>query len=361
MKKLDSIQVLRAVAALLVVFCHAAYEITLNHPDVAPAMWVKINAKGLFGVDIFFVVSGFVMMYIISGQQSGGVTAARFIGDRIVRILPLYWVTTLLSVLAGLVLPAFKHKSVFTSVYVARSLLFIPSTNPMTGAPEPALGVGWTLNYEMFFYVVLALMLVLGVRRLHWAVLAVFSSLVALGVWFNPEEIILKSWTQTIILEFMFGVLLARARLSGFRIGTIWQVVLVCAGVVSWLSVAQFSIGPVNMRGVVWGLSAAAIFAGAVMGRKQVTYPRSITLIGDASYSLYLTHLFVMRSCSILAYHLPVNHTLQMWIFLAIFPPAAVAFSILSYRKFELPTLHFGRQLIQSYLNRNRRLPEQAL
>ncbi|NEK55564.1 acyltransferase family protein, partial [Rhizobium leguminosarum] len=78
MKKLDSIQVLRAVAALLVVFCHGAAEVG-GHGAAAEQLWPLVNTKGLFGVDIFFVVSGFVMMYIVSGQRSGSASAGWFI------------------------------------------------------------------------------------------------------------------------------------------------------------------------------------------------------------------------------------------------------------------------------------------
>jgi exopolysaccharide production protein ExoZ len=347
MKKLDSIQVLRAVAAILVIFCHGAGEITANHPTVAPNLWLLINEKGLFGVDIFFVVSGFVMMHIISGRPRGGAAATRFLSERVLRVVPLYWVTTLLSVVVGVVMPALKHKNAYSATYVMRSLLFLPSVNPSTGAPEPVLGLGWTLNYEMFFYVVISVVLFLGIRRVFAAVLAIFVTLVALGAWFNPDDIVLRSWTHTIILEFVLGAMLAELRLSGFRIGTVGQFSLLAMGVISWLTVAPSSSQFV-LRGIVWGLPAAAIFAAATLGRTPVGYPKLLTLIGDSSYSLYLTHLFVMRICSLLAYHLPVSPTLRLFVFLAIFPPAAVAVSILSYRKFELSTMRIGRQLIQS-------------
>lgn len=359
MKKLDSIQILRAVAALLVVFCHGAAEIGTNSPALWPSVWHTINNKGLFGVDIFFVVSGFVMMHIIFGQPPGGASAARFIGERAVRVVPLYWLTTLLSVAIGVLAPALKHKHAFSAPYVLRSLLFTPSINPATGAPEPVLGLGWTLNYEMFFYAIIALILLLGVRRVFPALLVVFVSLVVFGAWFQPDDIIVKSWTHSIILEFLYGALLAQLRLSGWRIGALAQCVFVSAGVGGWLLLDLPAAGHFDLRGIVWGLSAAAIFCGFVMGRSQIAWPKGFTLIGDASYSLYLTHLFVMRICSMLVYHLPVGAVLQAVLFLLVFPPAAMALSVISYRKFELPTMKLGRQLIDARLNR-RRLIETA-
>jgi len=350
MKRLDSIQALRALAALLVVFCHGAGEILTSHPTVAPGVWRAIHLKGLFGVDIFFIVSGFVMMYIITNQQSNRATSVRFLGDRIIRLVPLYWAATLLSVLIGVALPALKHEKAYSASYVIRSLLFLPSVNPSSGAPQPVLGLGWTLNYEMFFYVVLSLLLLLGVQRLWLALLVVFSSLVALGAWFAPEDIVLRGWSQPIILEFMFGVLLAQAWLNGIRANPACQILLVCAGVIAWLLIAPPTVGHVDLRGLTWGLPAAAIFAGVAMGRHNTAYPKAITVIGDASFSLYLTHLFVMRASTLLMHHLPVSQAWQTWFFVIVFPPAAVAFSMLSYRKFELPTMRWGRQALKSHL-----------
>ncbi|MEX3999168.1 acyltransferase family protein [Paraburkholderia sp. EG285A] len=349
MKKLDSIQVLRAVGALLVIFCHGAGEIMANHAAGATGFWQFVNAKGLFGVDIFFVVSGFVMMHIIAGKPTGGATAARFISERVLRIVPLYWMTTLLSVGVGLAMPALKHKNAYSGVYVLRSLLFVPSTNPSTGAPEPVLGLGWTLNYEMFFYVVIFLLLLIGVRRVFAAVLAIFVALIALGLAFAPSDIVLRSWTHSIILEFAFGALLAQARQAGWRIGGKTQYALLAAGVAGWLAAAPANADFV-LRGLVWGVPAAAIFAAATLGRSSLAFPKLLTLTGDASYSLYLTHLFVMRICSVVVWHLPVSSMLQMVIFVLVFPPAAIFVSILSYKKFELPTMRIGRELLASRL-----------
>lgn len=351
MKKLDSIQVLRAVAALLVVFCHAANEVG-GHGASTSHLWRLVNTKGLFGVDIFFVVSGFVMMYIISGQRSGRASATWFISDRVLRVVPLYWAATLVSVAVGLALPALKHENCYAVSYVLRSLFFVPSSNPMTGAPEPVLGLGWTLNFEMFFYVVISLVLLLGIRRVYLAVVAIFVTLVALGLWLNPEYLILKGWTHTIILEFVFGVLFAQLRLSGFRIGVPAQVGLIVAGVAGWLLMGPPTEGVFDMRGLVWGPPAAAIFAGVVMGRHEIAYPKLLLSIGDASYSLYLTHLFVLRASSLLVNHLPVGPALRVVLLFAVFVPCALCVAILSYRKFEMPTMRFGRRLLRARLGK---------
>ncbi|WP_322103410.1 acyltransferase [Paraburkholderia sp. J41] len=364
MKRLDSIQALRAVAALLVMICHAATEVDAGASASASNLWLLVNAKGQFGVDIFFVVSGFVMMYIISGQRAGGAgattSATWFISERIVRVVPLYWVVTLLSVAIGLVVPALKHKSFVTLPYVLRSLAFLPSTNPATGAPEPVLGLGWTLNYEMFFYVVISVVLLLGIRRVYLALVAIFAALVAAGAWLHPETIVLKSWTHTIILEFMFGALFAQLRISGFRLGLPAQIVLFAAGVAGWLFTGLPIHGEFDLRGLVWGPPAALIFAGVVLGRREAAYPKLLLLIGDASYSLYLTHLFVMRATSIAVNHLPVGAAWRPAVFFAVFVPVAVGVSILSYRKFEVPTMRLGRRMLRAWLSKPERVESAA-
>jgi exopolysaccharide production protein ExoZ len=351
MKKLDSIQMLRAVAALLVVFCHAATEVG-GHGASASTVWSFVNEQGQFGVDIFFVVSGFVMMTIISGQRPGGATAAWFISERIVRVVPLYWAATLLSVAVSVLLPALKHKNAYALSYVLQSLFFVPTLNPVTNAPEPLLGLGWTLNFEMFFYAVLSLVLLLGIRRVYVALVTVFVTLVALGAWLHPDFPVLKSWTHTIILEFVFGVLFAHWRQSGFRIGVRAQIVLIAAGVVGWLLTGIPKTGTFELRGIVWGIPAAAIFAGVVMGRRELAYPKLLLLIGDASYSLYLTHLFVMRASWLLVERLPVGPALRALLFFAVFIPGALAFAVLSYRKFEVPTMRVGRQWLRARLSK---------
>jgi exopolysaccharide production protein ExoZ len=88
------------------------------------------------------------------------------------------------------------------------------------------------------------------------------------------------------------------------------------------------------------------------MGRRDVAYPKQLLLIGDASYSLYLTHLFIMRGTSLVVDHLPVGAVLRIVLFFVIFIPCALGFAILSYRKFEVPTMRLGRRLLRARLSK---------
>ena len=89
-----------------------------------------------------------------------------------------------------------------------------------------------------------------------------------------------------------------------------------------------------------------------MLGRREIAYPKLLMLIGDASYSLYLTHLFIMRASSLVVNQLPVSPALRVVLFFAVFIPGAIGFAILSYRKFEMPTMRLGRRLLHARLGK---------
>ena len=149
-ERLASIQILRAAAAMGVVFAHLteSYRAVFNAKD---AVWDFYY--GNFGVDLFFVISGFVMVYASEALFGQPGASRKFVIRRLIRIVPLYWIATsyalwgLLNV-TGLNLPAATWKSIFGSYF------FLPFPFPTGG---PLLIVGWTLNYEMFFYLIFAI------------------------------------------------------------------------------------------------------------------------------------------------------------------------------------------------------------
>ena len=147
-RQFQSIQYLRALAALGVVIFHAS---PAEHPFMV----------GNAGVDIFFVISGFIMWSITEERPA---SPAAFLKDRLIRIAPLYWLLTTLLVVGALVVPKLFPNLRIDLPYVAGSFLFVPMRPPgSTGADPiwPVLVQGWTLNYEMFFYVLFSLCLFL--------------------------------------------------------------------------------------------------------------------------------------------------------------------------------------------------------
>ena len=207
---LPSIQALRAIAAIAVAVAHACHylEKELGIPNPLPG-----SEFGSAGVDLFFVISGFVMVYASERFFRREARPAEFFLRRLARIVPLYWVTTSI-ILAYLLLHYGSLQAVhFSPAVVIASYLFIPY--PQTdGYMAPIHGVGWSLNFEMFFYVCFCLALPLG-RRLGVAVLtALLVGLVAINRTLPPP---LDYLAEPIVLEFAMGMLIALAVREGYR------------------------------------------------------------------------------------------------------------------------------------------------
>lgn len=272
MTKLFGIQYLRAVAALAVVVFHAA-ERSGQH-----------FAVGMAGVDIFFVISGFVMWVLASTRP---VSTGVFYRDRLLRVAPLYWIVTLImavGALAGL-FPRIQ----LTADHVAASLAFIPHRSPSNGEIWPLLVQGWTLNLEMFFYLIFGLVLLLPRQRRLPALSTVFVGLVLAGWYFRPVDPILATFTRPIILEFLCGAMLGKLWLDGRLLGRAMGSVAIAVACAGFTALAFF---PTPLDELLFGLLAIALVAGAVSVEKSRPIRRWpwFGYLGDASYSIYLWH-----------------------------------------------------------------------
>lgn len=299
-----SIQALRFIAALMVVVFHVA-----DGPFVV----------GAAGVDIFFVISGFIM-----GTIGVRETPRTFLTKRVIRLVPLYWAVTLLMCAVSL-LGVF---TLFTADIrrLVLSLLFIPYYEP-DGSLWPLVVVGWTLNVEMLFYALFAAGLAFGAPvRIAVSLLA---ALALAGAIFDPQGAVLRQWTTPLLLEFAAGLTLAtvvRPR------GLVKGLVLLGLGVV-WLA----GIGTLDMhagawRLLSWGVPAVLVVAGALAIERVGRWPaglRTLEIGGDASYSLYLMHGMVIAvSKKIIGTSLPGKVAACA---------IAVLVSLMAYRFFERP------------------------
>jgi peptidoglycan/LPS O-acetylase OafA/YrhL len=327
-----SIQVLRAVAALAVLVRHVSYELAgrMGWPETMPTFVIRAS-----GVDLFFVISGFVMVYA-SERLFGHPDARRvFVLRRLARIVPLYWAAS--AVLLVYMLGVHRGLPVDVSVgTVVASFAFLPYARP-DGLVAPIHTLGWTLNYEMFFYAVFAAAIWLSRPRAVLAVLAAFVVMVGLGR-AVALPLPLAAWFDPIILEFGAGMLIAVACRAGLRLSRAAAVGLGLAavagyGVASWAELSE------PWRAVERGLPGAALVAACVLcGAPPRPGPvaRGVAFLGDASYSLYLVHPLV--------FVLP-RWTVARWIDFSPFPLAyalvLVAVSVLaaslSYLLFEKP------------------------
>ncbi len=288
------IQILRALAALMVVTHHATIMLgQRNHLPIGT--WVN----GGTGVDLFFVISGFVMTVSAAPLLSARHAARTFLARRVERVVPMYWLVTTVKVVVLLLVPALGINAIGGLGHVLKSYLFIPSYNPQQ-AMEPVVVVGWTLNYEMAFYGLFALALALRIKPV-WVV---GGPILALAAWRvlrgYTGPVALEFFENTLPLEFLFGVLLAVALVYVRRVP--WPVGLGMA--VLGLSLLLLWQQPdlSAWRGVLWGVPAMAIVAGAISMEQRwgMRSPRWLLELGDASYSIYLIHTFALPGVGLL-------------------------------------------------------------
>ena len=293
-----TIQALRAIAALLVVLYHAfeMWGLRMGSGAAAPS-W----PNGAAGVDIFFVISGFVMVVAARRLSDRPGAAWVFVQHRIVRIVPLYWLLTTAKLVLVFALAELALRSTLGADSVLRSYLFLPVVDS-AGHFRPLLPVGWTLTYELIFYLLFALALAVGrdVLRIALPVFAVFIVLALARAPHWPEWTILF---DTIVIEFVFGVVLARMVLRGLALPAVGAAVLAAIGLALILTVPQ---GSEALRPVTWGIPALAVVAGTVCLEQRLAQviPRWLLALGDASYSIYLTHGFLLPAIGILVSHL---------------------------------------------------------
>jgi peptidoglycan/LPS O-acetylase OafA/YrhL len=208
-KKLLSIQILRFYAAGIVVLAHLGDRLEgFAERYHVPVDFIEIT--GAFGVDIFFVISGFIMGYIALDRFGRAGAPVAFLLDRATRIVPLYWVATLLMVVLNELAnrlgdPAKVQPQHLSQIIMSLSFFPFPDAR---GEHRPVLGQGWSLDYEMLFYLLFAFCLVCR-RRLGILLLALlFCILGALHMVANLP-FAAQVWTDPIIFEFLFGFLLA--------------------------------------------------------------------------------------------------------------------------------------------------------
>lgn len=287
------VQALRGFAACVVVVHHATL---LWAQRVIGADSNAYWPNGAAGVDIFFVISGFVMAVSTIGREHKTHPAGNFMMRRIIRVVPIYWMLTSIFLLKLEVLrrhPEFANGPQLVQAplgYILSSFFFIPYRNSY-GHIQPLLIVGWTLSYEMFFYVLFAIALALrfGVVRVLTPVLVLLA---IAGMFRGANWPAITVLADPLLLEFLAGLLLGHFVVKGFRSSNALfpAMALVALPVLLFVPLANPSL-----RILEWGLPAYLIVQAVVLLEDRIgsLWPRWTLLIGNASYSLYLSHLLV--------------------------------------------------------------------
>lgn len=352
--KLVLVQALRAFAALLVVMHHAQFETASLAVRTGLAFTPSTLLPWPVGVDVFFVISGFIIVYASGSLYGRPEGRRRFLAHRIARLVPLYWLVSAGYLVIAMAIPAMLTGDAdgnrLDPSYVVASFLFWPA-NRADGLPLPLYGLGWTLNCEMFFYALFALGLGWG-RRVAVVWLVAALGLLALARALLPDmPMPLAFWTSPLILEFAFGALLGLARAEGIRLGVLIRGVLMIVGLVLLMMVPEPSL---PLHPFVYGLPAALLVAAAALGHDgepgHDAAPslaiRSAAALGDASYALYLIHPFVLRAGREAIVRAGLASFVGAWGSLAIMVGLALLASLAVYRYVERPLTRRARTLL---------------
>lgn len=260
MKQIVTVQYLRALAAAGVVVFHA-------EDGRFPI--------GQFGVDIFFVISGFIM-WVLTHDRERDVRS--FAVSRIARIVPTYWIVTLVMLAGWLVAPTIFLAKDPSLLRLVTALTFIPL------GTWPIVLQGWTLNVEVFFYAAFAATLLLGRARQIVVLSTVFVLLVAVGG--GREGSLFTTYMNPRLLEFIGGLWLGQVWLRGWRPHFAISVAALLGGLAVAFVASLYNGYPVW----IWNVASLLVVGGGVFLDERAPHIRALRTAGDASYLVYLVH-----------------------------------------------------------------------
>jgi exopolysaccharide production protein ExoZ len=332
--KFSSIQGLRAFAANLVLLAHlSVIEIKYGHGVAVLPDWIGFGGAG---VNLFFVISGFVMALVARDARW-----SNFIGARVIRIYPIYWFYTSLVLVVFLIRPEMVNQSFAHPPSILKSYLLWPED------VLPLLAVGWTLIHEMYFYIVMALIIAfaipLRIALPVWA-LAVLAVSLLLNASSPAAAIVFHPMTLEFIAGAAIGWAILNGAVGGGRLCLMAGLALLIAGYVF------YGRGPVITndswaRVIYLGLPFIPIVYGVATMERQNQWPhlRGLSKLGDASYSTYLSHVLVVSVLGRVFVALPLHNMASEIIFLTACLVAANTVGALSFAYLERPSLRWLR------------------
>jgi peptidoglycan/LPS O-acetylase OafA/YrhL len=282
------IQALRFFAAMLVVIDHAT---AMVGERIVQLQGVHTWRPGMSGVDIFFVISGFVMA--MSSRKLVDVPGGwkTFASLRLIRVVPLYWFATTLKIVLVLAVPSVATNTKLDFWQVFNSYFFIPMFDSDDVLMLPVVKVGWTLMYEMLFYTVFAF--ALFVRKPSLPLTAAVFLICSVASAFAPKEMYIFDFLNPILLEFVMGMVVAQLCLRGITINPWLGGVL---ALLAFIVICNTGHLPLWWRWTYWGVPAMIIVGVTAMTERTVGryLPKMLAVLGDSSYSLYLFHAFTL-------------------------------------------------------------------
>ena len=268
--KIDSIQVLRFFAAFSVMMVH-----------------LPVFEFGIWGVDIFFVISGFIMMYVTENNEKF------FLLKRIFRIVPLYWILTLGVFVLAIFIPEVLNNTTANIAHLIKSLFFIPFDKNGTGH-FPILFLGWTLNFEVIFYFLFSLSLVFFKENRMIACSIFIIIFLVFNKVFSEKNFIFETYANDIFIEFIFGMILFTIwKRYKNKISTNLTNHFICLTI---LLVSIFILNYYNFsRSISYGLPSLILAIYFLFFLNHLKFPKILVSLGDASYCIYLLHPYVIQ------------------------------------------------------------------
>lgn len=361
--RLHNIQALRGLAALSVLLFHI-YELHRQaRPQNIGGGFPEFFSNGYMGVDLFFVISGFIMVYVTRSTRHGASGARAFIYARITRIYPTWWIFASIMALYfwinyGVPVDIARlepNQSVFK--YLLKSFFLIPQTG------VPVLGLGWSLIHEMYFYAVFGILLFLPKRYFlkalwGWAGIILIGTTIGLA---QPQATDLVSLIMSpLTFEFMAGAgvgwLICRGETRRSKICILMACLMLLALFSPWglswddtLPFGRVILFTVPLALIVYGAASLEI-------THSVHAPQWLVQIGDYSYSLYLSHILVLSALKRIMPMTGLKFTnISVWdeiIFLSLGVVASLGVAAFSYHYMERPLIRAFRQ--------NKSLPQDA-
>lgn len=299
--KISSIQALRGLAAVAVVGFHSI-GVARRFDDYVDHPLINLLEKGWIGLDVFFVLSGYLIAKITFDFVGWG-DALAYLKLRIVRIVPAYWTLTCMMIAIIAIYPRQSEAMDLSLLWVLSSLFFFPYFE--YGKKSPILFIGWTLNYEMLFYFVVFFGIVF---RSKWLALAAISALGVTGVFFVGSNEYWKFISNPIMLEFVIGFMLfqggrwlrigATPTFIGGMLGGGGLIILLHAS--EMINESNRAILGIPIALIIFALinpSSAGLSLANDGLRRLTASVRSMMLIGDSSYSIYLIQAFSLPFC----------------------------------------------------------------
>lgn len=343
---LASIQVLRGISALLVTW-HHALEASLFAPySIEPPNW--LITLGACGVDLFFVISGFIMVYVSLDTDKNTASPQNFMKKRFLRIYPFYWICCLFTLLA-MALGAYSSAH-FTPETLLYSAFLIHHHNSL-------INVSWTLSYEMYFYIIFAasLLFARSIQSLMFVIAVIVAILITTNTVFLNVEY-LEFFRNSIVLEFVWGLLLGalfkrnKLKINGFTA----LLLIICSAGLLIISSVLFSgetTEAINAdyRFWAWGIPSALILMAIINWEPKKNFRNKILIeLGNSSYAQYLTHIFVLATYVKLLKIFPEIMTVSQWIIVPFVILICVWVGWLAHVYCEKPILSFTRKMMDN-------------